>query len=171
MIAELPPSPWVCRWAHLIPARGRVLDVACGGGRHAVWLAARGWQVTAVDRDLTPSAPVRDTPGVVWLQHDLERDGWPFPAGVWQGVVVVNYLHRPLMPHLIEALAAGGALLYATYAQGQQAYGRPRDPAHLLMPGELLEWARGRLRVVAYEDVLEPGEPPRRRQRIAAVRP
>lgn len=170
------PSPtlcsgWVRRWAHLIPVSGRVLDVACGGGRHAVWLAAKGYRVTAVDRDLASSAAVRDTPGITWVEHDLELAPWPFEPGVWQGVVVVNYLHRPLFEPLLAALAPGGVLLYATYAEGQARFGRPRNPDHLLKPGELLEWVRGRLRVVAFEDVTETTPMPRCRQRLAAVRP
>ncbi len=165
------PSAWLQRWVHLIPPSGRVLDVACGSGRHAVYLAGLGYRVTAVDRDLGLSASVRDTPGVAWQEHDLEADPWPFAAGIWQGVVVINYLHRPLLPHLIAALASGGALIYATFAHGQQRYGRPRNPQHLLMPGELLETARGRLHVVAYEDVAVSDPVPSRRQKLAALKP
>lgn len=165
------PSVWLRRWVDLVPRGGRVLDVACGGGRNAVFLAERGYRVTAVDRDLGSSAGVRDTPGVTWLEYDLESGDWPFEAGIWQGVVVINYLHRPLFQHLIASLAAGGALIYATFAHGQQRFGRPHDPRHLLMPGELLEAARGRLRVVAYEDVEEVGPVPSRRQRLAALKP
>lgn len=166
-----PPSAWVRRWAPLIPAGGQVLDVACGLGRHAVYLAGMGLRVTAVDADLTLSAAVRDTPGVSWLEHDLEADAWPFTAAAWQGVLVSNYLHRPLFPHLLDALAPGGVLIYATFAHGQQHFGRPRNPQHLLMPGELLEWVRGSLRVIAYEDVEERQPVPARRQRIAALKP
>jgi SAM-dependent methyltransferase len=165
------PSAWLQRWIDLIPSGGRVLDVACGGGRNTRYLAERGYLVTAVDRDLGQSKCVHATPGVTWLQHDLETGEWPFAAGIWQGIVVVNYLHRPLMPHLIAGLANGGALIYATFAHGQQRYGRPRNPEHLLMPGELLEMARGRLHVVAYEDVEEAAPVPCRRQRLAALKP
>lgn len=147
-----------------------MLDLACGGGRNAVYLAGLGYRVTAVDRDLALSAQVRATPGVDWLEYDLEAGDWPFDAGQWQGVVVINYLHRPLFGHLCEALAPGGALIYATFAHGQQAYGRPRNPHHLLLPGELLELVRGRLRVVAYEDVEEKRPVPARRQRLAALK-
>lgn len=161
--------PWVARWAGQIPARGRVLDLACGSGRHAVYLAGLGHAVEAVDIDLAPAAPVRHTSGVAWCQYDLEGQPWPFAAGAYQGVVVTNYLHRPLFIHLIDALAPGGVLIYATYAMGQEAYGRPRNPHHLLMTGELLEAVRGRMRVVAYEDVLEAGECPARVQRLCAI--
>ncbi|MFA5082715.1 MAG: class I SAM-dependent methyltransferase [Hydrogenophilaceae bacterium] len=162
--------PWVARWAEMIPAHGRVLDLACGNGRHAVLLAGLGHPVEAVDIDLALSEPVRATPGVSWRQHDLEAQAWPFESGAYQGVVVTNYLHRPLFPLLIEALSPGGVLIYATFSMGQEVYGRPRNPQHLLMPGELLEAVRGRMRVVAYEDVLEAGEPPARVQRLCAIK-
>ena len=134
-------------------------------------LTEKGAEVLAVDRDLGLSAAVRDTPGIEWLQHDLEAQPWPFPDGEWQGVLVSNYLHRPLFPHLLAALAPGGALLYATFAFGGKGRLRPRNPHHLLMPGELLELARGPLRVVAYEDVEEGSPVAMRRQRLAAVLP
>ncbi len=162
--------PWVTRWAGLIPAGGHVLDIACGTGRHAVFLAARGHPVDAVDRDLSWSEAARSHPGIVWHRHDLERAPWPFASDAYQGVVVTNYLHRPLFPHLIAALADGGVLIYATFSAGQGAYGRPRNPLHLLLPGELLEAVRGRMRVVAYEDILEAGERPVRVQRLCAIK-
>jgi SAM-dependent methyltransferase len=136
-----------------------------------VLLAARGHAVDALDIDLGLSEAVRQTPGITWQRHDLENAPWPFAAGAYAGVVVANYLHRPLFPHLIEALATGGVLIYATFSAGQEVFGRPRDPRHLLMPGELLEAVRGRMRVVAYEDVLEPGATPARVQRLCAIKP
>jgi SAM-dependent methyltransferase len=163
-------SPWVARWADLIPAGGRVLDLACGSGRHAAFLAGRGHPVSAVDIDLSLSTANRDVPGVQWLRADLEADPWPFSGEAFAAVVVTNYLHRPLFPPLLSAIARGGVLIYETFAMGQTKYGRPRNPAHLLMPGELLEQVRGQLRILAYEDV---DEPLRRRcmQRLCAVRP
>lgn len=165
------PMPWIERWAGLIPAGGRVLDLACGSGRHAVYLAGQGYRVDAVDIDLGSSEAARgQSDDVTWLQHDLEGAPWPFAAGGYQGVVVANYLHRPLFPFLMETLAPGGVLIYATFAMGQERYGRPRNPAFLLMPGELLEVVRGQMRVVAYEDVVEAGDPPARVQRLCAIK-
>lgn len=162
-------SDWVRRWAGLIPPGGRVLDLACGGGRHAVLLAGLGHEVVAVDRDLSLARPVRDTPGVTWLRADLEAADWPFAGVAFSGVVVTNYLHRPLFDHLVAALEPGGVLIYETFSLGQAKYGRPRNPAHLLLPGELLEMVRGKLRVLAYEDVEEP-EKCRCVQRLCAVK-
>jgi len=170
MVKTMQPMSWVERWADSIPVHGRVLDVACGGGRHAVFLAGRGHPVDAVDRDLVASEPVRGTAGVLWQQCDLESQPWPYQPNAYQGVVVTNYLHRPLFPHLIDALGVGGVLIYATFSLGQEVLGRPRNPAHLLMPGELLEAVRGHMRVVAYEDVLEGKDTPARVQRLCAIK-
>jgi SAM-dependent methyltransferase len=165
-------SPWVQRWSGLIPAAGRVLDLACGGGRHACYLASLGYRVDAVDIDLRASEPVRATAGVTWLERDLENDAVEIEAQAYQGVVVTNYLHRPLLPKLLAALAPdGGVLIYETFAHGQQRFGRPRNPAHLLLPGELLEVVRGELRVTAYEDIVLDRPAKARVQRICAIKP
>jgi SAM-dependent methyltransferase len=162
--------PWVSRWTGLVRAQGRVLDVACGNGRHAVHLASLGHRVDAVDIDLGLSAAVRGVEGIRWLDFDLETEAWPFETGAYQAVVVTNYLHRPLFPHLIDALDSDGVLIYATYSMGQARHGRPRNPAHLLLPGELLEAVRGRMRVVAYEDIEESGGRSACVQRLCAIK-
>lgn len=154
-----------------MPAGGRVLDVACGGGRHARLFRKLGHPVTAVDRDVSGIADLGDDPLVTVVEADLE-DGRPPPFADerFAGVVVTDYLHRPLLPALVAA--CDGALIYETYARGQQAHGRPRNPDWLLAPGELLEAVRGELRVVAYEDVADrhPDGTTALRQRICAVR-
>jgi SAM-dependent methyltransferase len=165
------PSAWVSRWSGLIAVPGRVLDLACGTGRNAVYLAGLGHAVDALDIDLGTSEAVRSTPGVRWRAVDLEDGGAHLESAAYQGIVVCNYLHRPLFPDILAALASGGVLIYETFAHGQQTFGRPRNPAHLLMPGELLEMARGYLRVVAYEDILQEAPAPARIQRLCAVRP
>jgi SAM-dependent methyltransferase len=165
---SLNASAWVRRWAGLIAPGGRVLDLACGGGRHALYLAALGHQVVAVDRELSLAPVVRNTPGIDWRQADLEGSAWPFPGETFHGVVVTNYLHRPLFDLLVDSLEPDGVLIYETFTLGQAKYGRPRNPAHLLLPGELLEMARGRLRVLAFEDVEEP-EQRRCMQRLCGV--
>jgi myo-inositol-1(or 4)-monophosphatase len=159
------PSPWIVRFANLVPPGAVVLDVAAGTGRHTRLFVERGHPVVAVDRD--PSAlAVRGRVEVV--RADLE-DGGPWPLGDrrFGGIVVTNYLHRPLLPVLIERLEPGGVLLYETFARGQSRFGKPSNPAFLLEPGELLRTVEGRLRVVAFEDVTLSD---RAVQRIAAVR-
>ena len=141
---SLEPSAWVTRWAALV-TRGPVLDVASGAGRHARLFAARGLEVTAVDRE------AQSIPGVRFVNADLE-DGspWPFAGQRFGAIVVTNYLHRPLFPPLSAALAEGGVLIYETFMLGNERYGRPSNPDFLLRPGELLE-AFGALTVVAFE--------------------
>ena len=165
---DLPPSPWVRRWAGFIRPGGAVLDVACGGGRHARWLAQLGFEVDAVDR--SPELFASPPPGVRVLGADIEAGPWPYAGHRFDAVVVTNYLHRPLLPVLVDALEPGGLLVYETFARGHERFGRPTNPDFLLAPGELLEAVRGRLRVLGYEDVV--GEEPRAAalQRIAARR-
>jgi SAM-dependent methyltransferase len=163
--ANLPPSPWVCRWAGLIRPGGRVLDLACGSGRHVHWLARQGFSVTAVDRDAPALEPLRAIADV--LVADLEGQPWPLAAQRFDAVVVTNYLWRPLWPHIRAALGDGAVLIYETFSAGNASVGRPSCADFLLRPGELLEAARG-LRIVGYEDGFLD-LPARFVQRIAAV--
>ena len=106
------------------------------------------------------------------MAADLE-DGSPWPLGVREldGIVVTNYLHRPLLPHLASALTPGGVLIYETFGVGNERFGKPSNPNFLLRPGELLEFAAAHgLQVLAYEcgEVSEPKQSVI--QRIAAQR-
>jgi len=166
----LAPSAWVLRWAPLVPRGGPVLDIACGGGRHARYFAGRGHTVDAVDRDAAALSGLEGAAGVRPLCADIESGPWPYAGRTYAGVVVTNYLHRPLLPLLVDAVGAGGVLLYETFAAGNGRYGRPANPAFLLEPGELLEVVRGRLRVVGYEDIYAAEPRPAMVQRICAVR-
>ena len=166
--AHADPSAWVARWIALARPGGAVLDLACGAGRHARWLARLGFEVSAVDRDT--SAFVDPPPGVELLAADLEAGPWPYPARRFDAIVVANYLHRPLLPTLVDCLEPGGVLLYETFAHGNERFGKPSNPAFLLAPGELLEAVRGRLRVVAYEDRVVEEPRPAAIQRLCARR-
>jgi SAM-dependent methyltransferase len=141
------PSPWVVRFAHLVPPGGKVLDVACGSGRHTRFFLERGHPVVAVDRDLTGVQDLEGHAGLELLETDLE-DGRPFPfrGQRFAGVVVTNYLYRPILADLVNVTE--GVLLYETFARGS-----PHRPDFLLEPGELLEAVRGKLHVVAYEEL------------------
>jgi SAM-dependent methyltransferase len=155
----------VRRWAPLIRPGGRVLDLACGSGRHVRWLAAQGFAVTAVDRDAAALQPLRAIAQV--RVADLESAPWPLPGARFDAVVVTNYLWRPLWPELLDSLDGGGVLIYETFADGNQSVGKPSRPDFLLRRGELLQVARD-LRIVAYEDGFLDA-PQRYVQRIAAV--
>jgi hypothetical protein len=138
-----------------------------------------GFEVHAVDRD---ASLFDDRPaGVELTEADIESGPWPYAGRRFDAIVVTNYLHRPLLPTLVDSLAAGGVLVYETFAQGNERFGKPSNPAFLLAPGELLEAVRGRLRVVAYEDLVVRGRGTSRQgsntprpaaiQRVCARRP
>jgi SAM-dependent methyltransferase len=166
------PSPWVVRFAPLVPPGGSVLDLAAGGGRHTRFFVERGHRVVAVDRDVSGLADLEGHERLEVLEVDLE-DGRPFPLSGrrFEGVVVTNYLHRPLMPDLVAAMAPGGVFIYETFARGHERFGLPTNPDFLLEPDELLEAVRGRLRVLAYEDLVLEEPRPAAVQRICAVLP
>lgn len=165
--ARLVPSRWVTRFAAL-PAGRTALDLACGSGRHARWLAQRGVHVTAVDRDADAVAALAQVPGVEALCADLEAAPWPLTGRRFDAVIVTNYLHRPLFDAIAAAVAPGGRLVYETFALGQARFGRPGNPDFLLAPGELLHAFGGRFHVLAYEDGIDAR--PARVQRLAALR-
>lgn len=160
------PSPWVQRWAHLAPPGGRVLDVACGSGRHMRFFAERGHPVTGVDR----AADALRTAGGFGqtVLADIEGGPWPFAGQVFDAVVVTNYLWRPRLADIVQAVAPAGVLIYETFAQGNESVGKPSRPDFLLAPGELLDACAG-MRVVAYEDGFL-GDPERFVQRVTAIR-
>lgn len=160
------PSSWVRRWAAWIRPGGAVLDVACGTGRHARFMAQLGFEVDAVDRDTALFADV--PPNVALLEADLEAGPWPYDDRRFDAIVVANYLHRPLLPRLVDSLERGGLLVYETFAAGNERFGKPSNPAFLLQPGELLEAVRGKLRVIAYEDLVVEEPRPAAIQRICA---
>ena len=165
-------SPWVARFSRLIP-EGEVLDLACGSGRHAHHLAALGHPVLAVDRDAQALGEAAG-PGITTMAVDLEEEGavWPFAGKRFAGIVVTNYLHRPLFAQLIASLASDGVLIYETFAAGNEAYGKPSNPAFLLAAGELLVHTSGHgLRVLAYEDVFTAEPKPAMVQRVVAAGP
>lgn len=218
-------SPWVALWAPLVPA-GEVLDLACGSGRHAHFLAGLGHPVLALDRDAqalamlaadaaivrlaaaqqaggrgaagaaaagpdaAPSAQAsasgsgqgdgarpaaRPALGpIVTMPFDLEREpdaaDWPFAPSRFAGIVVTNYLHRPLFPKLLQALRPDGLLIYETFALGNEAFGKPSNPNFLLADGELLTLTAG-LRPIAYEHGYTSQPKPALVQRLCAAGP
>ena len=172
-----PPSSWVKRWAHLLPISNKlnendsadltdVLDLACGHGRHMQYLSGLGHKVLGVDRNaeaLKTASQWGDT-----LLADIENAAWPLDGRTFKAVLVTNYLWRELFPKILNSLAEGGVLIYETFSQGNEAFGKPSRPEFLLQSGELLERCKG-LRIVAFEEGWMPS-PDRLIQRVVAIR-
>lgn len=161
------PSAWVRRFLPLIRPSGLLLDLAAGSGRHTRLLRRGGYSVRAVDRDVSALLPLADA-GCEVRQIDLET-GAPWPLGEgYDGIVVTNYLYRPLFPAIGRAVAPGGVVIYETFALGNERFGRPQNPDFLLRPGELLE-AFAMLTVVAFEQGEVAAPRPAVIQRVVAV--
>lgn len=166
---DLPPSPWVRRFAPLVPRAATVLDVACGLGRHSRLFASLGCRVEAVDRDAEVLATLSAVPGIHTRIADLEGERWPYDPGSFDAIVVTNYLHRPHFAALLATLKPGGVLIYETFMAGNETLGRPSNPEFLLQPHELLDRVRPQLTVVAFEQGRVDEPKPSFVQRICAV--
>lgn len=148
-----------------------MLDLACGNGRHARWLAALGYKVLAVDRNQTAIAGLSGCAGLTALQLELEGDDWPLAGQRFAGIVVTNYLWRPRLPDVLAMLDTGGVLIYETFMLGNEAYGKPSRPDFLLRPGELRELAKcAGLREIAFAEGYVDTPKPAMRQAICALR-
>ena len=169
---SVPASDWVQTHASKIKAGGRVLDYACGSGRHAVWLAKQGFQVMAIDRDLASLQQIKSQHPDLTIQTeaiDLETDAWSLShLGQFDAVIVTNYLYRPFLQKLPNLLNSQGVLIYETFAIGNEAFGKPSNPDFLLTPNELLGFASN-MRILAYEDLTVTQPKPACVQRVCAV--
>jgi len=168
----IPVSPWVADHCGHIQPGGRVLDLACGSGRHTRLLAGLGYPVLAVDRDGDALAGLRGLAAVETRVLDLEQETWPLRGELFAGVVVTNYLWRSHLAKLLASLAPGGVLIYETFMLGNEVYGKPSNPAFLLRPGELREVARAvGLDELAWIEGYMDQPKPAMRQAIVAKRP
>jgi putative N6-adenine-specific DNA methylase len=146
-------SPWVLRALRQLEPNSLVLDLACGHGRHTRALVEAGHEVVAIDKDLSQLGELLESGQVAPIQADLEGEdgGWPLEDEQFDAIVVTNYLWRPLFGQIFAALNYGGLLIYETFADGQEDYGRPRNPEHLLRESELLELCQPQGTVLAFE--------------------
>jgi len=164
------PSSWVMRFAPLIAAGGEVLDYACGGGRHARWLAQRGFRVEAVDKDGVALELLQGVPHLQTRQADLEQGPWPYGGRRFDAIVVCNYLFRPRFDLMLGMLSQGGVLIYETFMQGNERFGKPSNPDFLLAPNELLARLGQGWSIVAFEQGEVDAPKPAVIQRICAIR-
>jgi SAM-dependent methyltransferase len=164
------PSPWIVKNAPLIPKEGRVLDLACGYGRHAVWLTEQGYRVDAIDRDARVVSGLLGLENISVLVIDLEAGVWPQSDQRYDGLVVSRYLYRPLLHTLASMLNPGGVLIYETFMVGNERYGKPSNPDYLLRRNELLETYLPLLNIISFEQGEERQPRPSVMQRICAGR-
>ena len=163
-------SSWVRRFAPLIPKGGVVLDLACGSGRHSELIANMGYEVLAVDQDVTAVDALQNS-AITTRCLNLEGEEWPLTDAEFSAIVVTNYLYRPHLDQLPKMLQIGGVLIYETFALGNGDFGKPSNPNFLLNTGELLAFAaRHGLKVLAYEDIYVDEPKPAMVQRLCAVK-
>lgn len=163
-----PSSPWVLKFADLAPKDLPVLDIACGKGRHTRHILELGYDVTAIDRDISGLTDLETNTHLTIHQADLEGAPWPLADQRFGTIIVTNYLHRPLFPHFIKALEPAGILIYETFALGNERFGKPDNPDFLLRPGELKQVFSDQLEIIAFEEVEDHDPRPAMRQRICA---
>jgi SAM-dependent methyltransferase len=164
------PSPWIVEYVQLIRKGGRVLDLACGNGRHAIWLAKQGYQVDAIDRDAQVVSNMVGMDNINVFIADLEAGDWPHSDRKYDGIIVSRYLYRPLLRTLAALLNPGGILIYETFMAGNERYGKPSNPDFLLLPNELFEVYSPLLNIIAFEQGEEQTSRPAVMQRICAIK-
>jgi len=164
------PSPWMVKYAPLITHGGRVLDLACGNGRHAIWLAGLGYQVDAIDRDAAVMSGMIGIENINIRIADIEANDAPLLKAQYDGIIVSRYLYRPLLKTLADALKPGGVLMYETFMTGNERHGKPSNPDFLLRYDELLEVYSPLLKIMAFAQGDESEPRPAVVQRICAVK-
>ena len=163
------PSAWVQRCSDLLKPCSTILDLACGSGRHTHYLAGKGHHVTALDKNPEALWKISSSIGIRPYEFDLESGPWPFSERKFDAIVVTNYLYRPILQNIVDALSPSGILIYETFMSGNEQFGRPSNPDFLLMPNELINLVHEKLQVLLYEAGRVNDPKPALIQRICAV--
>ena len=162
------PADWVVTHTPLIKAGGTILDLACGRGRHTRYMLEQGFRVMAVDLNLEGMGDLLIHPSLAVLGADLEEGNWPLGNAEFDGIIVTNYLHRPLFPYILSALSPDGVLIYETFMDGNAEHGRPTNPDFLLQSDELPDICK-RLEIHAFKQGFEENPKPAMKQKIVAI--
>ena len=163
-------SDWVKKYVARIPSSKLVLDLACGSGKNTRFLLESGYNVVALDRDVSQLADISHNQNLEIYEFDLETGSkFPFYKREFSGIVVTNYLYRPILDDLTTALGFGGVLIYQTFMVGNEAYGRPNNPNFLLKKNELKDVFGKQLDVIAFEEGYVQIPKPAMVQRICAI--
>lgn len=166
MPASRPPEPDILLREHLSLFSDKMkdlplLDLACGDGHNGLFLASKGFSMILADRSeeaLKQAGESAASLGVaVTLRHvDLEKENSnPFENDTFSAVLVFRYLHRPLIPCIRKSLRKGGLLVYETFTAEQAQFGKPKNPEHLLNPGELFSWFQDWEIIHSFEGIKE----------------
>jgi len=164
------PSDWVVKHTPLIRNGGQVLDLACGYGRHAIWLAAQGYQVDAVDCNAQALAGMHGIANINVMVADIECGEWPATDKKYDAIIVSRYLYRPILSMLAQMLNINGVLIYETFMIGNERYGKPSNPDYLLLQDELHSIYAPLLQIHAFEQGEAKGSVPAVIQRICAIK-
>ena len=166
------PSSWIENNLSKNSSKMSLLDLACGNGRHSVFAAHAGYQVTSVDIDKNKLVSLKNNKFVNPIQVNLEiNKPWPFRNEIFDVVLVTNYLYRPIFKYILNSIKLNGKLFYETFTEENIIFGKPNNKNFLLKPQELLNYARSnKFEVVNYEEIIISKPIKKAVQRIYAIK-
>ena len=166
------PSSWIENNLSKNSSKMSLLDLACGNGRHSVFAANAGYQVTSIDIDKSKLISLKNNKFINPIQVDLEiNNPWPFRNEIFDVVLVTNYLYRPIFKYICKSIKLNGKLFYETFTEENIIFGKPNNKTFLLRPQELLNLARNnRFEVINYEEVIISKPIKKAVQRIYAIK-
>ena len=165
-----PISTWVTYCTNLINKKSKILDVACGSGRHTKFLIQKGHFVTGIDINPKFELKADYQKNNKIIKYDLENNAWPFEADSFDCILVTNYLHRPLFPFFIKSLKQNGFIIYETFSLGNEKFGKPGNPQYLLDNNELFNLLKDEMRIISYQDGIVSNNVQKYVQRVFAIK-
>ena len=165
-----PISTWVTYCTNLINKKSKILDVACGSGRHAKFLIQKGHFVTGIDINPKFELNADDQKNNKIIKYDLENNVWPFETDSFDCILVTNYLHRALFPFFIKSVKQNGFIIYETFSLGNEKFGKPSNPDYLLDNNELLNLLKHEMRIISYQDGIVLNNVQKYVQRVFAIK-
>ena len=147
-------SNWVRFCMHKTSTRkGLALDLACGKGRHSLYLSSLGFSVISVDYN-EENLNCFKGKNITKLNKDIEnKKNWPLKKIKFDLIIVTNFLNRSIFPLITKSIKKGGYLIYETFGEGHQKFGKPKNPDFILNSKELLTLCSS-MELIVYEEVL-----------------
>ena len=146
-------SKWVKYCLEFVPCKNSyVLDLACGKGRHSIYLSNLGYNVLSVDVDEN-KLDYFNGKLIKKKVLDVENiNNWPLEKKNFNAIIVTNFLNRKIFPKIISSIKKEGYLIYETFSEGHQKIGRPTNPQYILKPRELIQLTN-KMQLIAYENI------------------